>query len=95
VFNQFVETFTVMELAQRVQSAGSATGIDVQIKQLANPRKELESHYYNPAHTGLLELGLQPHLLTQGVIGNMMELVSRYRNRISTERIFRGVKWKN
>jgi UDP-sulfoquinovose synthase len=94
VFNQFVETFTVMELAQRVQSAGSKLGLDVNIQRLPNPRKEMESHYYNPAHTGLLELGLQPHYLTEDVIGGMLELVSRYRNRISAERIFRGVKWK-
>ncbi|MCP4834119.1 MAG: NAD-dependent epimerase/dehydratase family protein [Ilumatobacter sp.] len=93
IFNQFTETFSVNELASRVESVGGSLGINVEIKQIDNPRKEKEEHYYNPAHTGLLELGLEPNFLTDERLAEMIEFVSKYRDRISSERIFRGVKW--
>ena len=93
IFNQFTETFSVNELASRVESVGGSLGINVEIKQIDNPRKEKEEHYYNPAHTGLLELGLEPNFLTDERLAEMIEFVSKYRDRTSSERIFRGVKW--
>jgi len=62
IFNQFVETFSVNQLAEKVQQVGSRMGLSVRISHVENPRKESEEHYYNPTHTGLLELGLEPHL---------------------------------
>src|SRR5690606_23869803 len=67
IFNQFVETFSVNEIAEKVMASGQRLGINVRIKSVDNPRKEAEEHYYNPAHTGLLDLGLQPHVLTDDV----------------------------
>jgi UDP-sulfoquinovose synthase len=58
-----------------------------------NPRKEAEEHYYNPAHTGLLELGLKPHYLTDEVLEQMFRIVERYRDRINEKAIFRNIKW--
>ena len=63
------------------------------IKSVANPRKEAEEHYYNPAHTGLLSLGLQPHFLTRDVLSAMIETVARYRNRIDPGKFLRGIRW--
>ena len=94
VFNQFVETFSVNQIAEKVQASGARLGLDVAVKSLPNPRKEMEEHYYNPAHTGLLELGLEPHPLSDEVMDGMMGLVLRYKDRIVENRIFRGVKWK-
>jgi len=65
----------------------------VKIQRLENPLVEAEEHYYNPAHTGLLELGLEPHFLTDDVLREMMELVMKYRDRIDHDAIFRGMKW--
>ena len=93
VFNQFTETFSVNELAERVQRCGQRNGLEVRIEAIANPRKELEEHYYNPVHTGLLELGLEPHLMTDEVLDQMLAIVLRYRDRIRPDTIFRGVKW--
>ncbi len=93
VFNQFVETFTVNDLAAKVQAAGKAMGLEVKIKKIPNPRLEAEGHYYNPAHTGLLSLGLQPHYLTEEVLVEMLELVSNYKHLINQELIFPQVKW--
>jgi len=93
IFNQFVETFSVNDMAERVKRVGDGMGLNVEIKSLPNPRKELEEHYYNPAHTGLLELGLEPHNLTDEGLAEMMEMVCRYKDNIDKDRIFRGVKW--
>jgi UDP-sulfoquinovose synthase len=93
IFNQFTETFTVNQLAESVQRVGNQLGLDVTIKSVENPRKELEEHYYNPAHTGLLELGLTPNFLTDEVLSSMMEIVLRHKNNIDREKIFRKVSW--
>jgi UDP-sulfoquinovose synthase len=93
IFNQFTETFSVNELAVKVQSAGSGLGLDVQIRSIENPRKELEEHYYNPAHTGLLELGLEPSFLTNTELVQMLEYVMNYRDTIAEYKIIRGTKW--
>jgi len=93
IFNQFTETFSVNTLASRVQSVGDKMGIDVKINNIENPRKELEEHYYNPKHTGLLELGLQPNYLTDEVLEKMMRFVQSHKQHIDQHKIFRGTKW--
>jgi UDP-sulfoquinovose synthase len=94
IFNQFVETFSVNQLAEKVRSAGKQFSLDVKIKSLPNPRKEAEEHYYNPTHTGLLNLGLKPHYLTEEVLAGMMETVIKHKDKVKEKAIFRGVKWK-
>jgi UDP-sulfoquinovose synthase len=93
VFNQFVETFSVNELAARVQAAGKKLGLAVQIKSIPNPRREAEEHYYNPAHTGLLSLGLQPHYLTDEVLAEMLQIILAYKNDINKALIHPDVQW--
>ncbi|WP_028313358.1 NAD-dependent epimerase/dehydratase family protein [Desulfatibacillum aliphaticivorans] len=93
IFNQFTETFSVNELAEKVQRAGKTLGLDVEVKSVPNPRKEAEEHYYNPAHTGLLDLGLEPNFLTDDVMAKMMEVVMKHKHNIYRDSIFRGVKW--
>ncbi len=93
ILNQFVETFSVNMLAARVQAAAKPLGIDVAIDHRPNPRKELEEHYYNPAHTGLLELGLKPHPLTDEMLSETMRWISSHRDKIVASRIVRNVKW--
>lgn len=93
IFNQITETFTVNELAERVQQAGKRVGIEVKIQHLDNPRQEKEEHYYNPAYTGLLDLGLQPHHLTEEVLVEMMQTIHEYKNNIQAHKIFRDTRW--
>lgn len=93
IFNQFTETFSVNELAQKIQEAGSHLDLDVQVQSIENPRKEPEEHYYNPAHTGLLELGLEPQHMTSEVLQEMLGIVMKYRDRIDSDRILPRVKW--
>lgn len=93
IFNQLTETFSVMELAEKVREAGAHLGIDVEIKPIDNPRKEAEEHYYNPKHTGLIELGLIPNYLTENVLNKLMTHVLKYKNNIHKDQIFRRISW--
>ncbi len=94
IFNQVTETFSVNDLAQRVKKVGDNLGYDVQIKHYENPRVEKEDHYYNPKYTGLLELGLKPHYLTDKVLTEMFRVVERYKDYINKNAILRGIKWR-
>ncbi|MGB3681006.1 MAG: NAD-dependent epimerase/dehydratase family protein [Rubrobacteraceae bacterium] len=93
ILNQFTEQFSVNELADQVQRVGNEMGLGVEVKSIENPRKEAEEHYYNPKHSGLLELGLEPHYMTDEVIGEMLERVIRYKDRIDGRKILPRVKW--
>jgi UDP-sulfoquinovose synthase len=94
VFNQFTEVFDVADLAEKVRHAGGELGIEVQVDHVPNPRLELEDHYYNPAHTKLLELGLQPTLLSETLIESMLEVIRRYRDRVIPEVIDPVTQWR-
>jgi len=75
VFNQFTETFSVMELAQMVKATGERAGLQVAIDHLDNPRVEQEEHYYNAKHSKLVDLGLEPNLLTDVALDSMLAVV--------------------
>ncbi len=93
IFNQFVETFSVNELADRVVDAARSLGMEASIQTLLNPRIEKEEHYYNPAHRGLRELGLHPHHLSRTVLTEMIEAVAKVKDNIRRETIVPQVKW--
>ena len=93
VFNQFTESFSVNEMADMVKRVSPAP---VEITEgLANPRVEHETHYFHAANTKLLDLGLQPHLLTDEVITEMLELVERHRARVDLDAIDPTVQWRS
>lgn len=94
ILNQFTEQFSVNELAARVQRVGLQMGLNVQLQTIPNPRKEKEEHYYNAAHSGLLQLGLKPHYMTDDVVEGMLAQVIRYKNHIDTAKILPRVSWK-
>jgi UDP-sulfoquinovose synthase len=94
VFNQITEVFSVKELAEKVQLLGNKLGYHVKLEHLKNPRVEKEDHYYNPTFTGLLELGLKPHFLSDAVIEGMFNEVDELREFIRKDIIFRGISWR-
>lgn len=93
IMNQFTETFSVNQLAERVKTVGDKMGLNVEIKAIPNPRKEAEDHYYNPAHSALLELGLKPHYMTDDVLAAMIEKILQFKNGIDDRRVLPRVKW--
>jgi UDP-sulfoquinovose synthase len=94
VFNQFTEQFSITELAEHVRKAGAEVGIEVDIDHIENPRVELEDHYYNAKHTKLLDLGLEPHLLSETLIESMFEVIGRYRDRVIRDHILPTTRWR-
>ncbi|MFM2379065.1 MAG: hypothetical protein RLZZ143_1643 [Cyanobacteriota bacterium] len=94
VFNQFTELFSVGDLALMVKKAGSALGLNVEIKNLDNPRIELEEHYFNAKNTKLLDLGLQPHYLSDSLLDSLLNFATKYRDRVNMNHILPKVTWK-
>ncbi len=94
VFNQWVESFSVMELARAVQKAAKEIGIDVAIAHYENPRVEMEEHYYHPDHNELYDLGLKPHLLDDTLVEQVIRRVVQYKDRIVKDSIVPRIYWK-
>ena len=84
VFNQFTEQFSVGDLAGLVQKAGTAMGLKVEINHLDNPRVEKEEHYFNAKNSNLLDLGLQPHYLSDSLLDSLLNFATKYQHRVST-----------
>lgn len=95
VFNQFTEQFTVAGLADQVASAGKHMGIEVRIENLPNPRIEAQEHYYNAKHTALIDLGLVPHKLCESLLDSLLNITSKYRERVDRSVIMPKVDWRN
>jgi UDP-sulfoquinovose synthase len=93
VFNQFTEQFSVADLASIVARVGSDLGLNIEVDSVTDPRIEAEDHYYNAAHTKLLDLGLDPHLLSDEVVRHLIETVQRHKDRILPEVIAPKTKW--
>jgi UDP-sulfoquinovose synthase len=94
VFNQFTEQFSVLELAQMVQTAARKLGLHVEIEHLPDPRVEAENHYYNAKHSKLIELGLKPHLLSDSLLDSLMNIAIRYEERIDPSLFLPRVEWR-
>jgi len=95
VFNQFTEQFSVLELAGMVQAAARKLGTRVEIEHLPAPRVESEAHYYNAKHSKLIDLGLQPHYLSDSLLDSLMNIAIRYQDRIDTSLFLPQVQWRN
>jgi UDP-sulfoquinovose synthase len=94
VFNQFTELFGIGDLATMVQKAGSTLGLNVEVSHLDNPRVELEEHYFNAKNTNLLDLGLQPHFLSDSLLDSLLNFSVKYKSRVDEKQILPKVKWK-
>lgn len=94
VFNQFTEQFSVLQLAQWVERVAKTRKLMAKIESLPNPRVEAEEHYYNAKNTALPELGLKPHLLTDEVVGHMLDMVISAHSRIDPSTIKPSVAWR-
>jgi UDP-sulfoquinovose synthase len=82
VFNQFEEVYDLTELAFLVQKVSEKLGLKVEIRNLENPRMELEEHYYNPDHQHLLDLGYVPAISIEDEMEMMLKDLMKYKHRI-------------
>lgn len=94
VFNQFTEQSSVQTIAEKVKEAAFSLGLHIEIDHVSNPRIEQEQHYYNAKHSALLNLGLEPNLLTKDVLIGMIKTALAHKDSVDTSRIMPDVKWK-
>jgi UDP-sulfoquinovose synthase len=94
IYNQFTETFSVTELATKIQKAGEKLNIKVNINYKNNPRKEMEDHYYNPNNSTLKKLGLNPTFLTEDKILEMFHFLLPFKNLINPNIIEKNILWE-
>ena len=94
VYNQFTEQFSVLDIALKVQQAGKDLGLKVEIDHLPDPRVEAEQHYYNAKHSKLLDLGLQPHYLSESLLDSLMNIALKYRDCVDPTLMLPQVNWR-
>jgi UDP-sulfoquinovose synthase len=94
VYNQFTEQFSVLDIARKVREAGKDLGMKVEIDHIPDPRVEAEQHYYNAKHSKLLDLGLQPHYLSESLLDSLMNIALKYRDRVDSTIMLPQVNWR-
>lgn len=90
VFNQFTEEFSVLEIAELIARTYPGT---VRIHPIENPRVEEDEHYYHAAHSRLVDLGLNAHLLSDTLIGSLFSVARRHRARVDPALFAPTVRW--
>jgi len=95
VFNQFQEVYTINELALKVQKVAREFGINIEVRNIENPRKELEEHYYNPDHHHLFNLGYKPTHDVEQEMKIMLRDLIKYKGRILArkEALIPDIRW--
>jgi UDP-sulfoquinovose synthase len=91
VFNQFTESFSVLELAQLVSKASGGAAIS----HIDDPRVEAEEHYYRAAHTKLLDLGLMPYLLGKELLSDLLSIARSHLDRLERSAIEPKIQWRS
>jgi UDP-sulfoquinovose synthase len=91
VFNQITEWMSVAEIAKTVANLSPKP---VEVEQVENPRVEEASHHYNVVHTGLPELGLKPHLLSDTLIQSLFGIAEQHVDRVDLHAMRPTVEWR-
>ena len=91
VFNQVTEWASVQDVAEAVRDA---YWNDVRIEHLDNPRVEAEDHYYNVVHSGLKELGLEAHLLSDTLYASLLKIADAHANLADPRALTPAVDWR-
>ena len=82
ILNQLTEVHRLVELANLVSELTGA-----KIEHVPNPRKEADENDLEAANTGLLNLGLKPTTLRQGLLTEVTDIARRYADRCDRGRI--------
>jgi len=91
VFNQMTQSLSITQMAETIARLSPEK---VAVEQLANPRVEEEGHHYNVVHSGLVELGLEPHLLSDTLIESLFEITKRFAHRVRPEAMIPTIDWR-
>ena len=91
VFNQMTQSLSITQMAHTI---ARVSPIEVKVEHLANPRVEEEGHHYNVVHSGLIDLGLEPHLLSDTLIESLFEITKRFAHRVRPAAMIPRVDWR-
>ena len=89
IFNQATETHRVRDLAALV---ARLTGAEV--RHYINPRNEAAENELVIHNEQFLELGLKPITLSEGLLQEVIEVATRYRDRIDPNKIIADSRWR-
>ncbi len=89
VLNQITETHRVLDLAKLTSDI---TGAD--IAYLPNPRVEAEENELIVRNDQFLALGLEPTTLSEGLLGEVKEIATKYASRADLRKIIARSVWK-
>jgi UDP-sulfoquinovose synthase len=89
VFNQVTETYRVRDLAELISKL---TGVE--IANLPNPRVEAAENELNVDREKFQALGLNPTLLSEGLLEESRDIATKYRNRADTTKIIARSVWR-
>jgi UDP-sulfoquinovose synthase len=89
VRNQMTETHRVVDLAKLV-----AETTDAEIAYLPNPRQEAVENELIVRNDQFLALGLQPTTLSEGLLEEVTEIASRYKDRADLHKIIARSVWR-
>ena len=92
-FNQFERTYSINELAEIVSEAAHDCGIETTIAHYENPRKEAETHYYNPAREKLIKLGYRPTTDITGEVTRLIKDLKPYTHRLNSHLVVPRTRW--
>ncbi len=97
VLNQFDAAYSVNELAEVAHRVASELGLPATIEHPADPRVELEQHYYNPLHDHLVELGYRRTRELSEVVREIFRDLLRFRRRLEARRhvVLPTVQWRS
>jgi len=55
---------------------------------------EAEHHYYNAKHSKLIDLGLEPHTLSEALLDSLVNIAVKYRDRVDPALMLPQVNWR-
>src|SRR5215218_11256649 len=88
VFNQMTESHRILDLAKLVSRIARA-----EIDYVDNPRNEAPENTLMVENRQLLDLGLKPTTLEEGLLREVSEIAQRYRDRCDLDKIPARSRW--
>jgi UDP-sulfoquinovose synthase len=89
VFNQVTETYRLRDLAELI-----AKLMDAKIANLPNPRREAVENELNVSREKFSALGLNPTVLSEGLLEEARDIALKYRDRADTTKIIARSVWR-
>jgi len=88
IFNQMTEAHRVRDLAAKVAHLTGAS-----IRQVVNPRKEALENELRADHRCLVDLGLVPTTLDDGLMEEIVEVARKFAHRCDKTKILTSAAW--